>query len=470
MKKIRTMCLILSIFMLLGIVAVPAQAADDSVLSGCHSVDASVALSDDGRLTETAEAVILYELNSDTMLYTYNPDEKIYPTSMVKLMTVLVALENGELEDQVTVTRSALNSVAIGSVSAGLKSGEVLTLEDLLYCTMIASANDAAAVVAEHIAGSQDAFVQLMNEKAAALGCKNTHYTNASGLHEEETYTTARDICRITEAALENEQFKTIFETVSYTVPATNKSDAPRELKTTNNMALSGNKYYDERVTGGKTGATDKGGRCLTVTARSGDMDLLCIVMGAKATYETEVSISKYGSFEECKELLDYAFSGFSYRQVFFEGQSISQYPVQGGANQVVTQPAASASTVLPNQLDESLLRWVYTQKDTALTAPVEKGQSIGSVQVWYGEKCLAQTDMVAMNAVAVEREPVIPEAPVKEDSGSWKALVVTLGVFGGMIVLFLLVMTVLRFVGNMRRKARRRRRQRQRERRKANV
>lgn len=470
MKKIRTMCLVLSIFMLLGIVAVPAQAADDSVLSGCHSVDASVALSDDGRLTETAEAVILYELNSDTMLYTYNPDEKIYPTSMVKLMTVLVALENGELEAQVTVTRSALNSVAIGSVSAGLKSGEVLTLEDLLYCTMIASANDAAAVVAEHIAGSQDAFVQLMNEKAAALGCKNTHYTNASGLHEEETYTTARDICRITEAALENEQFKTIFETVSYTVPATNKSDAPRELKTTNNMALSGNKYYDERVTGGKTGATDKGGRCLTVTARSGDMDLLCIVMGAKATYETEVSISKYGSFEECKELLDYAFSGFSYRQVFFDGQSISQYPVQGGANQVVTQPAASASTVLPNQLDESLLRWVYTQKDTALTAPVEKGQSIGSVQVWYGEKCLAQTDMVAMNAVAVEREPVIPEAPVKEDSGSWKALVVTLGVFGGMIVLFLLVMIVLRFVGNMRRKARRRHRQRQRERRKTNV
>ncbi len=469
MKKIRTVCLVLSFSLMLSAFALPAWGANDAVTSGCHSVDAAVALSDEGRLTESAEAVILYELNSGTMLYAYNPDTKIYPTSMVKLMTVLVALENGTLGDQVTVTRSALNSVAIGSVSARLKTGEILTLEDLLYCTMVASANDAAAVVAEHIAGSQDAFVQLMNEKAAELGCKGTHYSNASGLHDEETYTTARDICRITEAALENEQFKTIFETVSYTVPATNKSD-PREVKTTNNMALSGNKYYDERVTGGKTGATDKGGRCLTVTAQQGGMDILCIVMGAKATYETEVSISKYGSFEECKELLDYAFSGFSYRQVFFDGQSISQYPVQGGANQVVTQPAASASTVLPNKLDVSLLRWVYTQKDTALVAPVEKGQSIGSVQVWYGEKCLAQTDMVAMNAVAVESEPVIPEAPVKEDSGSWKALAVTLGVFGGMIVLFLLAMMVLRFVGNMRRKARRRRRQRQRERRKANV
>lgn len=469
MKKIRTMSLLLSLFILLNAVILPISATDASVSSGCHSVDASVALSDDGRLTQTAEAVILYELNSETMVYAYQPDERIYPTSMVKLMTVLVALEKGKLDDQVTVTRSALNSVAIGSVSAKLKSGEILTLEDLLYCTMIASANDAAAVVAEHIAGSQAAFVQLMNERAAELGCRSTHYSNPSGLHDEETYTTARDICRITEAALKNEQFKTIFQAVSYTIPATNKSD-PRELKTTNNMALPGNKYYDERVTGGKTGSTDKGGRCLTVTASSGDMELICIVMGAKATYETEVSISQYGSFEECKELLDYAFSGFSYRQVFFDGQSISQYPVQGGANQVVTQPAASASTVLPNDLDKSLLRWVYSQKDTVLTAPVEKGQSIGTVQVWYGEKCLAQTDMVAMNAVEVQTDPVIPDAPVQEDAGSWRALVVTLGVFGGVALVLFALATVLRIVGNARKKARRRRRQRHRERRKANV
>lgn len=469
MKKIRTICLVLSFVLLLSGFALPVRGADDSVQSGCHSVDAAVSLSDEGRLTDTAEAVILYELNSGTMLYTYNPDTKIYPTSMVKLMTVLVALEKGNLQDQVTVTRKALNSVAIGSVSANLKTGEVLTLEDLLYCTMTASANDAAAVVAEHIAGSQDAFVQLMNEKAAELGCKGTHYSNANGLHDEETYTTARDICRITEAALKNEQFKTIFQAASYTVPATNKSDA-REISTTNKMALVNNKYYDERVTGGKTGATDKGGRCVTVTAQQNGMDLLCIVMGAKATYDTEVSISKYGSFEECKQLLDYAFTGFAYRQVFFDGQAISQYPVQGGANQVVTQPAASASTVLPAKLDETLIHWVYAQKSAMLQAPVQQGQVIGTVQVWYGQKCLAQTDMVAMNAVTVESDPLIPERPVKEDQGSWKALAVTLGVFGGVVLVFLAVLILARFVGNVRRKARRRRRQRQRERRKANV
>lgn len=472
MKKFRTFCVLLSFFLLLYMVVPPVAGVeintDASVTSGCHSVDAAFALSDDGRLTETAQAVILYELNSDTMLYTYAPDEKIYPTSMVKLMTVLVALENGELDAQVTVTRKALDSVAIGSVSVNLKKGEILTLEDLLYCVMTASANDAAAVVAEHIAGSQDAFVQLMNEKAAALGCLGTHYTDASGLHDEEAYTTARDICRIMEAALENEQFKTLFEAASYTVPATNKSD-PRELKTTNKMALTGNKYYDERVTGGKTGFTDKGGRCLTVTARQDGMDLLCIVMGAKATYETEVSLSKYGSFEECKELLDYAFSGYSYRQVFFQGQAISQYPVHNGANHVVTQPAESASTVLPSQMDVSQLHWQYTNNDTVIQAPVEKGQSLGSVQVWYGQKCLAQTDMVSMNAVAVQTEPVIPERPeTDKDAGSWQAMLVLLGIFGGVILVGLLVLLVVRCIGNARRA--KRRRHRQHRRRRANV
>lgn len=442
--------------------------SDASISSGCHSVDAAMALSDDGRLTETAQAVIIYELNSDTMLYTYNPDKKIYPTSMVKLMTVLVALEQGELSEQVTVTRKALDSVAIGSVSANLKNTEVLTLEDLLYCTMIASANDAAAVVAEYIGGSQDGFVQLMNEKAEALGCKGTHYSNAHGLHDEGTYTTARDICRIMNAALENEQFRTIFEAVTYTVPATNKSDA-RVLTTSNNMAVSTSKYYDERVTGGKTGATDKGGRCLTVTAKQGGMDLLCIVMGAKATYDLDGSIIKYGSFEECAQLLNDAFSKYAYRQIFFDGQTLTQYAVQGGANQVVTQPAASASTVLPVKLDETLLHWQYTRESTVITAPVEKGQVLGSVQFWYGQKCLAQTDMVAMNAVAVESDPVVPEMPKKQrDEGSWKAMLVLLGVFGGVIVSGMLILLAARSIGNMRRKLRRRRRQR--ERRKANV
>lgn len=470
MKKNRIICLILSLIMILSMLptfAYGTQPEDDaSVSAGCHGVDAAKTLSDDGKLVDTSKAVILYELNSGTMLYTYNPDQKIYPTSMVKLMTVLVALEIGDLEEKVTVTRKALSSVAVGAVVVGLKSGEELTLEDLLYCTMTASANDAAAVVAEHIAGSQDAFVQLMNEKAQALGCLGTHYGNALGLHDEQTYTTARDICRITVAALKNEKFKEIFQASGYTVAETNKSKE-RNLETTNKMALENSKYYDERVTGGKTGATNQGGRCLTLTAHKDGMDLLCIVMGAEPTYLDEVTLSRYGSFEECAQLLDYAFSGYAYRQVFFDGQAISQYPVQGGDSDVVTQPTASASTLLPVKGDQSLLRWVYIPTESVIQAPVQKGQALGVVQVWYGEKCLAQTQMVAMNQVAVESAPVVPEKPENEDDGgNWKILLVLLGVFAGMLGILIVVFVIGRIIGNITRKTRRRRRRRNRERR----
>ncbi len=408
----------------LGCLTMPAwaESVDQSVKNGCHGVDAAVSLSDEGKLTETAKAVIIYELGSDTMVYAYNPDGRIYPSSMVKLMTALVALENAQLEDRVVVTKRALNSVEIGSVSAGLVAGEELAMQDLLYCMMAASANDAAAVIAEYIGGTQEAFVQMMNEKAMELGCTDTNYTNVHGLHEEQNYTTARDICRILDTALENPEFKTLFTAESYVVPATNKSEE-RKVFTSNYMMSRevNKKYYDERVTGGKTGATDEAGRCLAATSEGGGMELLTIVMGAEAVYNPDgLSLDKFGSFEETAELLDYAYSKYECRQIFSKDQTISQYPVENGANGVVTCPAGDASTVLPKGLDGKKLTWIYGDFAGTITAPVEKGQVISSVQVWYGSKCLAQADLVAANAVPVWQAPVIPERPQEQQSDLW--------------------------------------------------
>lgn len=469
MKKICLFCAILSLLSVIvcSPLAVLATETDMSVINGCNTVDAAVSLSEEGKLVDTARAVVLYELNSDTMLYTWNPDARIYPTSMVKMMTALVAIENAPLTDEVTVTRSALNSVAIGSVSAGLKAGEVLTLEDLLYCAMVASANDASAVIAEHIAGNQEAFVEMMNQKAAGLGCRDTNYTNPHGLHDEGTYTTARDLCRITEAALENEVFRTLFTTGKYTVSATNKSPE-REIRTTNSMMVeSGNKKYpDDRVTGGKTGATNQGGRCIALTAEKNGMNILCIVMGAEPTVEEDGSLSRFGSFEESKELLDFAFDKFEYRQIFFDGQSISQYPVAGGASDVVTQPSDSASTVLPKDIDVTALRWVYQQTVGTINAPVRQGSELGTVQVWYGEKCLAQTQMVAMHDVPVKTAPVIPERPTGiVDGGGGKLVLIVIGVVLGLLVLGVAILFAVRYTHilsrRMRRRAARKRRSR---------
>lgn len=469
MKKICLFCAILSLLSVIvcSPLAVLATETDMSVINGCNTVDAAVSLSEEGKLVDTARAVVLYELNSDTMLYTWNPDARIYPTSMVKMMTALVAIENAPLTDEVTVTRSALNSVAIGSVSAGLKAGEVLTLEDLLYCAMVASANDASAVIAEYIAGNQEAFVEMMNQKAAGLGCRDTNYTNPHGLHDEGTYTTARDLCRITEAALENEVFRTLFTTGKYTVSATNKSPE-REIRTTNSMMVeSGNKKYpDDRVTGGKTGATNQGGRCIALTAEKNGMNILCIVMGAEPTVEEDGSLSRFGSFEESKELLDFAFDKFEYRQIFFDGQSISQYPVAGGASDVVTQPSDSASTVLPKDIDVTALRWVYQQTVGTINAPVRQGSELGTVQVWYGEKCLAQTQMVAMHDVPVKTAPVIPERPTGiVDGGGGKLVLIVIGVVLGLLVLGVAILFAVRYTHilsrRMRRRAARKRRSR---------
>lgn len=461
MKKVRIFCLLLAAMLLLSGLPVHTAAvqADLAVSNGCHSVDAAMTLSESEKMVETAKAVVLYELNSGTMLYTWNPDGKIYPTSMVKMMTTLIALEQGDLDEVVTVTRRVLDQLPIGIVSAGLKSGEEITLRDLLYCTMVGSANDAAVVVANHIAGSAEAFVQMMNEKAAQLGCKGTHYSNVHGLHDEDTYTTARDICRITEIALENEAFRQMFCAATYTVPATNKCPE-RVVETTNFMMNEKKKYYDERVTGGKTGATDEGGRCLTLTAEKDGMRILCVLMGAVPEVAENGSLDTFGSFEESKVLLDYAFRSFEFRQVFFDGQSLAQYSVTGGSSHVVTQAATSISTVMPAQVEENQLKWLYECDDTVIQAPVEKGQKLGTVQVWYGTKCLAQTDMVAMHAVQLQQIPIIPEKPESTQSGSWLMLFLTLlglAVLGFLLVLGLRIIRILKYQRKKKRRSRRR-------------
>ena len=462
MKKLRLFPLILTIILMISLLNVPVVATeeDPAVTSGCHSVDAAMTLSSQEKITDTAKAAVLYELNSGTMLYAYNPDAKIYPTSMVKMMTTLVAVEKADLDEMVTITRSMRHQVPIGILGIDLKTEEEISLRDLLYCTMVASATDASVMVAIHVGGSIEGFLQMMNDKAAELGCQNTHYGNVHGLHDENTYTTARDICRITEAALENEVFRTMFCTADYTVPATNKSEE-RVIKTTNHMMNEGNsKYYDKRVTGGKTGATDEGGRCLTLTAEKDGMDILCVVMGAKPTLAANGSIEAHGSFEESKVLIDYAFENFEFRQVFFDGQSLAQYPVSNGASHVVTQATTSISTVLPADVDETQLKWNYQLHDSNLTAPVEKGQILGAVQVWYGTKCLAQTDMVAMNGVKIAQSPIIPEKPDGIQGGGWLTILL---IILGLVVLAFLVIVGLRAFHIMKYQQRQKRRSRRR-------
>ncbi len=470
MKKIPVFLLILGMLLSLACPAW-AEPGQNSQAISCHGLQAKLSLAGAEKKLETADAVILYELNTDTMVYSWNPDALLDPTGMVKFLTALVALENGDLDEEVTVTRKALDSVVIGAVSAELKRGEVLTLRQLLYCVMVASANDACAVIAEHVGGTQENFVAMMNAKAKELGCVASTFTNPHGLPDANQISTARDLAVITKAALENPEFRTLFEAKEYEVPATNKTEEPRQLHTTNHMMSTATlkNHMDERVTGGKPASASTTDRSLICTAQVGGSRYLSVVMSAEAVLEENGSVKSFGNFEETKALLDFGFQNYSVRQVIDDGQIFGQYPVADGENDVIVQPSQDLYTVLPDQYDPQYLVFSEQVDAKLLAAPLEKGAVLGTVQISYGTITLGFCDLVAMHDVDLKGSTIRPAAPAAPEEEAevfdWSFLIwIGVGIVG-LALLALIVFLVIRLLRSARIRRAHRRRMRQRRR-----
>ena len=402
MKKYSAIfCLLCAVTLMLSVLSFPTRAADIAATKGCHSPDAQFSLlSSTEPLVNNVRSAFIYELNSDTMIYALNPDAPEEPASLVKAMTALIAIENGDLQDAVTIKQSVLDTIPKGMVSAKLMADEVMTLEDLLYCLMVGSASDAAIVIADHISGDQDAFVQLMNNRAAEIGCTGTFFTNTHGLYHQQQVTTARDTAKILEVALENESFAKIFCSAYYTVPATNMSDE-RSL-VTNNFLMSKDDtraYFDERVTGGRTGVTQDGTRCIASTAEVDGMRLICIVMGSASEYRADgKKVRSFGGFPETSAFLDICFDGYKSVQVIYDGQVLTQCPVMNGSNAVSLGVKTSVSTVLPKDFTAKQLSFQYTEQ--SFTAPISAGEALSEVEIWYENLCVGQAQLYALNNV----------------------------------------------------------------------
>ncbi|MBO5952726.1 MAG: D-alanyl-D-alanine carboxypeptidase [Oscillospiraceae bacterium] len=378
-----------------------------SVVSGSHSVDAGVPLCGSSKLLQTAGAAMLYETNSDTMMYAWNPDTQLEPASLVKIMTALLAVEKGNLSDSITVSANAIASLP-SNMKPDFQIGEVVTLEQLLYCLMVDSSNDAALVIAHHIAGSQQGFHIMMNQRAQELGCTNTNFMNAHGLHDEKQYTTARDMVKILREASKNALFMKFFSAIDYTMPATNMSES-KYMITTNYMIRDDKQlYYERHVTGGRTGVTDARRRCLIVTATSGSMSYIAVVLDAIPTFDENGAVPLYfGSYEETKELLNLGFNGYAVTQVISKEDVLIQHPVMNGDNHVALGPEQSVSTVLPADVVYNDLSIRYQQAGNSFTAPVAAGVAVNSVQVWYKNICVAESPIVTKNAVSVYSEKI---------------------------------------------------------------
>lgn len=263
-------------------------------------------------ITTYSPKVLVMEASTGKVIYEKDGYSKSYPASTTKIMTAILTLEHCKLTDTATVSHEAIFTVPIGYSHAYLQEGEELTIEQLLHVLLIPSANDAANVLAEHIAGSISSFTTMMNTKALELGCTGTNFVNANGIHNTNHYSTAYDLALMGRYAMQNETFRKIVSTTKYTLPATNKYPEPtRFFKQTNLLIVPDDRdrvdnYYYPYTTGIKTGYTDAAGNCIVASAKKDDVEYIVVILGAQ---NTENGLS--ARYIDCKKLFDYAFENY---------------------------------------------------------------------------------------------------------------------------------------------------------------
>lgn len=341
----------------------------------------------------TANAALIMEDSTNTVLYAKNMDAPLYPSSITKILTTLIALENSNLADSVTMTETGTAASADGSVSLNAQVGETFTMEQCLYAIMLGSANDISVQVAEQVGGSVDNFVAMMNQKAQDLGCTNTTFTNPTGLPDENQVSTAYDLALIMQAALKNETFQTIAAAASYTIPATNLNSAERAL--TNNFPLGTvtNASYYEGTLAGKSGYTQASGSTLAAGASRNGITLICVILSG-----TEQQVPP-----EAVTLLDYGFANFQTVTVTDDLNTIS-----GGTAVIPNTAAVEEVTVENTGETEDGIQQQFTYHGTAVgTAVVDEAEDsepedTGAVQAPAADEPLSPLPFVLIIGTGV--------------------------------------------------------------------
>ncbi len=350
---------------------------------------------------------ILVDANYDEVLYEVGGHDKVYPASITKVMTALLTLEtieSGKLTAQTQITASATAAtIPKGSSTANIKAGEVLTVEQLLYCLLLPSANEAAQILAETVGGDIDTFVGMMNDKAKELGCENTHFANPHGFHDPDHYTTPYDITLFMKAAMEYDLFQKIVTSPNYTIPATNLSEQ-RTVRNTN--ALTSNWTYTGYLytpgTGGKTGSTDEAGKCLVETAKKGDTYLISVVMGEPETITLADGSEKVAQFYDTIQLLNWGFENFQRTVISEDSEVVAKVNVtlSTQSDQVMVRPSGSIARTLPKDVNVDEMEKVINLFNDTVEAPVEQGQLLGTMRLLYQGEEYGTLDLIADSSV----------------------------------------------------------------------
>lgn len=357
----------------------------------------------------TSAAAVVMEDTTNTILYAKDMDQSLSPAGAVKIMTCLLALENSQLTDQVTMTETGVSGVTDGGAHISSQLGEVFTMEQCLYAIMLASANDIALQIAEQIGGSVEAFVEKMNSRAQELGCTNTVFTNPTGLPDDNQHTTAHDLALIMQAAINTDGFRDIASATSYTIPATNVSGGARNLTSSFSLTNQTASAYYSGCIGGRESTTTASGSVLVTAAERNSTTLICVVMNG-ATGQTA---------NEAITLMDYGFGNFQLLDLSEEDFHI----LSGGQ---VMIPSGATSDDL-------------TTEDTESDGQISRTYSFGGTQV--GTAVIENTAEDSATTDSQENDTNMEAARVSQNASP-----VPYFIIGGVGVL-LLVLLLLKMI-----------------------
>lgn len=381
-----------------------------------------------------SESAVLIDAGSGTILAQKNADKKMYPASLTKIMTAILALELGELTDVITVDDDT--PFEIDGSHIALEPGEILTLKDLLHALMLPSANDAASVIAKHYGGSLENFVKIMNQKAKELGAYSTNFTNPHGLHDTNHYSTAADLALITKYAMENDAFRKIVSTTKYEIQTTNKKDEPRYFTSLNKL-LYNTSYnqiyvdgvyispYYEYANGAKTGYTPEAGNCLVATAKKDGTELIAVTMKG-------ISLEMY---QDSHNLFNYGFEEYESTTLVGKNTFIKNIRITNGDSKEISVITENDLTALiqKNSFDD-IKSNVYIND---ITLPIEKNNVVGKIEYTLDDEVIGTVNLIC---------PISVKSSVIESRSS---LFMKMVEFIGFLILFAVASVLLLKVYN---------------------
>lgn len=363
----------------------------------------AAAISYEPDFTLTSKAVYLENLDTGLVLYEKNTDQQMYPASLTKIMTAILVLENVKDLDQETAAYPMwIQDMLYGTNASlgGLIVGEKLTIRQLLTSALVQSGNESAMILAGYVGsgGMADfmprditSFVEMMNDKAKALGCMGTHFTNPTGLHSDNHYSTARDMAIMAKYAMQNPVFASLVKNYAVQLGQTNKHSDLWQYST-NKMLLTSSPYYYAPVVGIKTGSTDEAGRCVISQAEDNGYRYFCVVMGAPST-----AAEPFPNFIETRQLYRWAFGTFSLKTLLEQGELMAEVPVKYSGDGKIAKLAVKDDVVklLRNDISSDSIIY-HTELPESIEAPVAAGDSVGTLHIMLMGEEIGTAELVA--------------------------------------------------------------------------